>query len=743
MRKHIPGGFQANVRQIRRIFYPFCAICYLITLIFSAWLLNNNGRTALKNEYNDAYDKISKIQSSLDVYFDEFIRTANRLTNTTDIALYIRSPDISEEQEQSIVGTVTQNTNIFQQIHSVYIISSTSDVFMLFLSGGTYSYRDAGNFYDTGIFDIVRSGRIEKSSVHSRTITNAQGQQIDLVTVYGYNGHIGPNGPMVVAVVNIRASWLDKLLSENREKVFGQIVIDSTGKVVATSGILRRNVNISDYGIVLSEGEGNSGSFNKCKLDDVEYYTANTLSGEYGMRVIQFLSVSSVTQKIENNTVVVLLIASGIFAVVTAVLAFTTHLAARPIAKMLAGVKKVGGNALSADLDKHRQNIVRELFIHGELLSDDMVDERLKEAESELKSSDKVFIVEVFIGGTTALWTEMSAKEYESLINSLTVSIADALSKFGRYMLFSRAQNAAFYLFAERTPILNEHEQAMQIVSAVKENLLKTFGISASIIYSDTSIEVSKMHTLKHVFDEVSINRVFWAEPLVLNVNEHSASGSTVVYSAVFSKLDKYEALVSAGEYSAALETCYELLRLSPAEACFAWEAYTRLIVPRICIRQPDSVSEEMTELLSHIPDISEIRSFDEVREWVEIIHNLLCNKIQAHRNDKSSDVISAINEYIAHNFADPLLNVATIAEHFYLSANYLSSLYKKHTGVRLSEVIQNTRLGYAAQLLLSTDKSVAEIAAECGYAYNVNYFQQVFKKKYFKAPRQFRLSGQ
>ena len=52
---------------------------------------------------------------------------------------------------------------------------------------------------------------------------------------------------------------------------------------------------------------------------------------------------------------------------------------------------------------------------------------------------------------------------------------------------------------------------------------------------------------------------------------------------------------------------------------------------------------------------------------------------------------------------------------------------------------LMKIRLRHARELLLSTDKSLTEIAQECGFC-DSNYLCLVFRKKYGLPPHQYRL---
>lgn len=73
-------------------------------------------------------------------------------------------------------------------------------------------------------------------------------------------------------------------------------------------------------------------------------------------------------------------------------------------------------------------------------------------------------------------------------------------------------------------------------------------------------------------------------------------------------------------------------------------------------------------------------------------------------------------------------ISLKAVADVIYCSAPYLSSLFKKETGVNFSEYLVNMRIRRAQNLLLSTKLPVSEIAQKVGIA-NCSYFIRVFAR--------------
>ena len=92
---------------------------------------------------------------------------------------------------------------------------------------------------------------------------------------------------------------------------------------------------------------------------------------------------------------------------------------------------------------------------------------------------------------------------------------------------------------------------------------------------------------------------------------------------------------------------------------------------------------------------------------------------------------------YIEENITNPQLSVESLSENLSISR---ASLYNKllaYTGMTPVEFIRSTKLDKAKKLLDKSDKSIAEIAYEMGFA-SPNYFSKVFKSKFKRTPSEY-----
>ena len=70
---------------------------------------------------------------------------------------------------------------------------------------------------------------------------------------------------------------------------------------------------------------------------------------------------------------------------------------------------------------------------------------------------------------------------------------------------------------------------------------------------------------------------------------------------------------------------------------------------------------------------------------------------------------------------------------------SYICRIFKKYMDCTMTEYLREKRVDYAMSLLLTTDKTIAEICHEVGFE-SVPYFTAAFKEKYILPPKQFKL---
>ena len=92
--------------------------------------------------------------------------------------------------------------------------------------------------------------------------------------------------------------------------------------------------------------------------------------------------------------------------------------------------------------------------------------------------------------------------------------------------------------------------------------------------------------------------------------------------------------------------------------------------------------------------------------------------------------VFEEISDYIRAHFRD--ITIQDLVNEFHYQEDYFNRLIKRKTGLTYSAYLQQIRLERAEHLLVSTDKSIEEIADSVGYhnkGYFINYSRKNMKR--------------
>ncbi|MBO5303594.1 MAG: helix-turn-helix domain-containing protein [Lachnospiraceae bacterium] len=83
-------------------------------------------------------------------------------------------------------------------------------------------------------------------------------------------------------------------------------------------------------------------------------------------------------------------------------------------------------------------------------------------------------------------------------------------------------------------------------------------------------------------------------------------------------------------------------------------------------------------------------------------------------------------------------LSLKAQSELLNVNSSYLSTLFKKETGLTLTEYVNRKRIEHAIFLLNTTNMQIQTAATYCGIP-DVNYFTKIFKKMVGKTPKEYR----
>lgn len=102
-----------------------------------------------------------------------------------------------------------------------------------------------------------------------------------------------------------------------------------------------------------------------------------------------------------------------------------------------------------------------------------------------------------------------------------------------------------------------------------------------------------------------------------------------------------------------------------------------------------------------------------------------------------SSAVVAKVRQYIRSRLSQEITR-EELASHVYLNPAYLSRLFKKETGLSLSDAIIRERIREAMRLLEESELKITDIAERVGYI-SLGSFSNLFKRTVGVTPQQYR----
>ncbi len=134
--------------------------------------------------------------------------------------------------------------------------------------------------------------------------------------------------------------------------------------------------------------------------------------------------------------------------------------------------------------------------------------------------------------------------------------------------------------------------------------------------------------------------------------------------------------------------------------------------------------ASDYSELLKNLLDF--------IGEMIDVIREILLQG--------KTGLVERVNSYIKDNYFEDL-TLQSIADVFYISPNYLSSIFNEKNKISLSDYINEIRIEKAKEYLTKSNMKISMIGRKVGYN-NLSYFSHIFKKFTGFTPKEYRVKN-
>jgi len=152
---------------------------------------------------------------------------------------------------------------------------------------------------------------------------------------------------------------------------------------------------------------------------------------------------------------------------------------------------------------------------------------------------------------------------------------------------------------------------------------------------------------------------------------------------------------------------------------------------------------KEDTEGYSEFEFYNRILQLESLQEMIGILQGLVeewADSMNKAKDPNRNTIVDKAMEYMTENYHDEALTQQKVAGNVFVSAPYLSNLFKIEKGLNFGDYLLDLRMSKAMELLQHQDAKIYKVAESTGYS-NPQYFSVCFKKFTGYTPGEYRKS--
>lgn len=209
-------------------------------------------------------------------------------------------------------------------------------------------------------------------------------------------------------------------------------------------------------------------------------------------------------------------------------------------------------------------------------------------------------------------------------------------------------------------------------------------------------------------------------------------------------KQQDYISKIVAGDEDGAVECLQSTIReIRYAQKRYSPVLYFDTLITYVNVltdycKQYNYITEEYEERLQKWNAI--VDNLNSEQKLFDVTENFIRKTIldiETEKREKDIKPIRIVKKYIEENYMQDV-SLNQLAEVVDMNASYLSSVFKKETGMTYSDYLTQCRIQNASKLLVETNMSINEIASRSGYQ-DSRYFSKQFLKQVGLKPSEYR----
>ena len=156
---------------------------------------------------------------------------------------------------------------------------------------------------------------------------------------------------------------------------------------------------------------------------------------------------------------------------------------------------------------------------------------------------------------------------------------------------------------------------------------------------------------------------------------------------------------------------------------------YKLVLMAKSLLDQHSNSNETSETEIALLEQIKKFEGIDQLMLWIKEFFSNVFDVANSKNKRQYNSIVNYVIENIEKNYMNEI-ELNGMAQKLFLSANYLSTLFKKETGISFKSYLTNCRLNKAKKLLLNPQYKIYQIANMVGYE-NEEYLCRLFKSNF------------
>ncbi|MGI5848672.1 MAG: response regulator [Christensenellales bacterium] len=128
----------------------------------------------------------------------------------------------------------------------------------------------------------------------------------------------------------------------------------------------------------------------------------------------------------------------------------------------------------------------------------------------------------------------------------------------------------------------------------------------------------------------------------------------------------------------------------------------------------------------------------DQLKDYLNKYIFRFCKEVQKSHISCEQETVLKVLKFVSDHYKENI-NLNMVSNVLDKNSSYLSTLIKKETGEKFTDILLKYKINYAKELLQEVNYSINEVSAKCGFV-STKHFISVFKKMTGKRPTQYRV---